>query len=104
LRGAVSVKRRLPLAFVAAPACLPDRRAGDYPPWQNVYYHYRKWKQKRDDGSSLLDEILAELVMAERLNNGREPEPTMSIVDSKSVKNAFTAEEKGYDGGKKYRE
>ena len=25
----------------------------------------------------------------------------MTILDSKSIKNAFTAEEKGYDGGKK---
>jgi transposase len=74
----------------------------DFPKWQNVYYHYKKWKTKRLDGSSILDDILAELVLSERIINGRKPQPTMSIVDSKSVKNAFTAEEKGYDGGKKY--
>ena len=73
----------------------------DYPKWQNVYYHFRKWKSKREDGSSLLDEIMNELVMSERIINGREAVPTMTIVDSRSVKNAFTAEEKGYDGGKK---
>ena len=33
--------------------------------------------------------------------NARQPETTMTILDSKSVKNAFTAEEKGYDAGKK---
>ena len=73
----------------------------DFPKWQNVYYHFRKWKKKKADGNSLLDEVLQELVMSERIINGRKPEPTMSILDSKSVKNAFTAEEKGYDGGKK---
>ena len=73
----------------------------DYPKWQIVYYHFRKWKKKKADGSSIYDDVLAELVLSERVINGRQPEPTMSIVDSKSVKNAFTAEEKGYDGGKK---
>ena len=33
--------------------------------------------------------------------SGRDAQPSMAIVDSKSVKNAFTAGEKGYDGGKK---
>jgi len=73
----------------------------DYPKWQNVYYHFRKWKEKRADGSSILDGVLKELVLSERIIKGRQPEPTMTIADSKSVKNAFTAEEKGYDGGKK---
>ena len=73
----------------------------DFPKWQNVYYHYKKWKAKRPDGTSILDDILSELVMSERIIHGRNPEPTMSIIDSKSVKNASTAEEKGYDGGKK---
>jgi transposase len=73
----------------------------DFPKWQNVYYHYRKWKKKRSDGNSILDDILEELVLSERVITGRQPNPTMTIIDSRSVKNAFTAEEKGYDGGKK---
>jgi len=73
----------------------------DFPKWQNVYYHYRKWKKKRLNGSSILDDILEELVLSERIISGRQPKPTMTIIDSRSVKNAFTAEEKGYDGGKK---
>jgi len=73
----------------------------DFGKWQNVYYHFRKWKKPREDGGSLLDDILSELVSTERVINGRNPKPTMSILDSRSVKNAFTADEKGYDGGKK---
>ena len=73
----------------------------DFPKWQNVYYHFKKWKTKRADGTSILDDILCELVKSERIINGRNLDPTMSIVDSKSVKNSFIAEEKGYDGGKK---
>jgi transposase len=73
----------------------------DYPKWHNVYYHYRIWSAKDEDGKSILDKALEELVSSERIINGKQPTPTMTIVDSKSVKNAFTAEEKGYDGGKK---
>jgi len=73
----------------------------DFPKWQDVYYHFRKWKKPRADGSSILDDVLNELVISERIINGKQPEPTMTIIDSKSVKNTFTAEEKGYDGGKK---
>jgi hypothetical protein len=73
----------------------------DYPKWQDVYYHFRKWKKKKVNGNSIIDEILNELVLSERIINGREAEATMTILDSKSVKNTFTAEEKGYDGGKK---
>ena len=73
----------------------------DFPKWENVYYHYRIWSEKDEKGKSILDKVLEELVMSERVINGREAEPTMTILDSKSIKNAFTAEEKGYDGGKK---
>lgn len=73
----------------------------DYPKWNNVYYHFRKWSKKRANGNSLLVEVLNELVKSERIIKGRKPETTMIIVDSKSIKNTNTAEEKGYDGGKK---
>jgi hypothetical protein len=45
--------------------------------------------------------VLNELVKSERVINGRQPETSMIIVDSKSIKNTDTADEKGYDGGKK---
>jgi len=73
----------------------------DYPKWNNVYYHYQAWSEKGADCKSTLDRALEELVLSARVISGKEAEPSMAIVDSKSVKNAFTAEEKGYDGGKK---
>ena len=73
----------------------------DFPPWNNVYYHYQVWSQAGTDGTSTLDKALEELVLSARVMSGRQACPSMTIVDSKSVKNAFTAEEKGYDGGKK---
>ena len=53
------------------------------------------------DYFSLFDRILRKLVEMERKENGREKETTMIIVDSKSIQNADTAENKGYDAGKK---
>ena len=54
--------------------------------------------------SVILDRVLRKLVEAEREKNGREKQTTMIIVDSKSIQNADTAEEKGYDAGKKHLE
>jgi hypothetical protein len=73
----------------------------DFPDWNSVYYHFKKWSKKREDGTSILDDILKKLVQSQRIADNRDPKTTMTIVDSKSVKNADTAEEKGYDGGKK---
>lgn len=75
----------------------------DFPKWQHVRYYYDIWSAPDDNGISLLDKILRKLVEAEREINGRNPETTMLIVDSKSVQNADTAELKGYDAGKKKR-
>jgi transposase len=73
----------------------------DFPKWQLVYYYFTEWSRKDKDGQSILEKVLRKLVESERMDTGREPETSMIIVDSRSVKNANTAEEKGYDGGKK---
>ena len=41
------------------------------------------------------------MVEETRIINGRDKKTSFVIVDSQSVKNTDTAEEKGYDGGKK---
>jgi hypothetical protein len=63
--------------------------------------HYNIWRRAKDGEESALDRVLRELVESERVINGRCEQTTMVIVDSKSVKNTDTAEEKGYDAGKK---
>ena len=73
----------------------------DFPKWQTCYYHYNEWRKASEGEESLIDRILRELVESERVIHGREQQTTMLIVDSKSVKNTDTAEEKGYDAGKK---
>ncbi len=76
----------------------------DYPKWQICYYHYNEWRKSVNGEESVLDRALRELVESERCFNGRDPKTTMLIVDSKSIKNTYTAETKGYDAGKKHQE
>ena len=73
----------------------------DFPKWQICYYHYNVWRTVTEGKESVLDRVLRELVENERDTKGRTQQTTMIIVDSKSIKNTFTAEEKGFDAGKK---
>lgn len=74
----------------------------DFPVWQTVYSYFRQWKNKETDTSdTLLETILNQLVVDERLSEYREKETSFLIFDSQSVKNTDTADNKGYDAGKK---
>ena len=73
----------------------------DFPKWENVRYHYDIWAKPDENGFSLLDGILRDLVEIERETDNRKAQTSMLIIDSKTSQNADTAEEKGYDAGKK---
>ena len=73
----------------------------DFPKWENVRYHYDIWAKPDENGFSLLDGILRDLVEIERETDNRKAQTTMLIIDSKTSQNADTAREKGYDAGKK---
>ena len=44
---------------------------------------------------------MRDLVKKSRINMGRTPDPTYSLIDSQSVKRTSAAESRGIDGGKK---
>ncbi len=77
--------------------------AHDYPKWKICCYHYNVWRRATDGEESVLDRVMRELVESERSKNGRDQQTTMIIVDSKSIKNTDTTEEKGFDAGKNFR-
>jgi transposase len=91
------------ILYLLKNACTWRNLPHDFPNWKLVNYYYRIWteKKKSKNEESVLDCILAKLVDIERYTAGRNPQPSMLIVDSKSTQNADTAQEKGYDAGKK---
>lgn len=69
----------------------------DFPHFSVVRYYRDKWKN-----NGVIEAINRQLRQQVRIENGRDPEPTLAIVDSQSVKTTEEArEEKGIDGNKK---
>jgi len=68
----------------------------EFPPWQTVYYHFRRWSRlgywKR------VHHLLRALV---REKMGRHKHPTAGCQDSQSVRTTQVPGVRGYDGGKK---
>jgi transposase len=87
--------------YVVKEGCTWRALPHDFPEYNSVYYYFSIWSKKEKFGVSILDNVLGELVKMERLANEREAVPRMLIIDSKSIQNADTADECGYDGGKK---
>jgi putative transposase len=67
----------------------------DFPPWETVYYYFRKWQ--KDGTLERIHDPLRELVRAQ----DRPTERTTASVDSQSTDSAGTQEDRGFDGGKK---
>ena len=80
--------------YVVREGCRWRSLPHDYPKWQNCYKHYKIWKTTGNDGKSILDKALEELVISERVIAGRNPNPSLGVVDSRSVKNTAYAEKK----------
>ena len=74
----------------------------DFPDWRTCYQYFRQWSEQPDpEQDSILEQVLKKSVGEARPSNGRKEQTSFCIVDSQSVKNTDTAEQKGYDAGKK---
>lgn len=67
-----------------------------YPPYPTVYYHYRSWSAR-----GYLEKALRILVKMKRHECGQTMFPTMTIIDSQSVRTGLSHSVSGIDGGKR---
>ena len=67
-----------------------------FPPWQTVYYHFRRWAAR-----GLLTRLLHRTRRNIRVRAGREPDPSAAVIDCQSVKTSHVGGPRGLDGWKR---
>ena len=68
----------------------------DLPPWQTVYNHFYRLRNR-----GIWDQVLIDLTKKCRLELSRNANPSYGIIDSQSVKTQYRGNDRGFDGGKK---
>ena len=85
------------IVYLLENGCKWEGLPPEYGNYKSVWYYYHKWMV-----FGVLEQLLFVLNQKLRMEQGRAAEPSLVIVDSQSVKTpAFSAEEVGYDAGKK---
>lgn len=84
------------LLYVAKTGCQWRYLPPSFPPWQSVYYTLRRWITR-----GILVGLLHHLRGLVRRQAGRQPSPSVAVIDSQSVKTSHVGGVRGFDGGKK---
>ncbi len=69
------------IRYVQRTGCQWRMRSPDFPPWLAVYMTFWRWRN-----SGLWERIRHELRKRVRVKAGRNPDPSLAIIDSQSVK------------------
>ena len=84
------------MIYFARAGCAWRMLPHDLPPWQTVYYHFRKWQKE-----GIWERLNTALREQVRQKEGREATPSAAIIDSQSAKTTSIRGERGFDAGKK---
>ena len=96
------VRRFLRGAHLLKSGCQWRMLPADFPDWRTCYKYFRQWSERPDPAKySILDQVLKKIGWRSPAKQWSERTDQVCIVDSQSVKNTDSAENKGYDSGKK---